>query len=153
MKRLKVILIFLIIILTSCGSQTVFEEYHTFEKQSWNKFKLLPFEFDVNSISGSYAVYMIIRYNRDFPQMTLSFNSELIGPDGEQRRRSIDIKLKDQHRNLLGADQSDYYEIKYPLYPDFKFNTKGICIIEFQNEMKKYETAGLIQIGLLVEHH
>lgn len=61
---------------------------------------------------SGYYIYLIVRFNENFPQMSLSFNAELDAPGGEQRFRDYDIMIKDPYKNLQGESHNEYYEIK-----------------------------------------
>lgn len=152
MKKAMAFTSLLMLILISCGKDQFYERFYSFENQSWNKFKLIPFEVQINKTGVSYSFYSIIRYTEAFPGMTLSLNAELVNTGGEQRLRRINIKMKDKNRHLLGEAHNGYHEIRQLLFSDVEFEAAGKCVIEIQNEMSKYETPGLVGLGLFVTH-
>ncbi len=151
MKYYKTIILLLLFLVTACEKEKIYEEYHQMKNQSWNKFSLLKFDFQVDNINNEYNMYFAVRLTNSFQDKELSFNAELFTPCGEQRLREISIDIIKQSDNNQLTGKTDFTEIIYPLYNNFKFDKKGSCLLEIQNSMEKYETPGIYQIGLIVE--
>ncbi len=135
----------------ACEPSVIYDKYIELNNASWNKFEEIGFDFPVKKQGSGYYIYLIVRFNENFPQMSLSFNAELDAPGGEQRFRDYDIMIKDPYKNLQGESHNEYYEIKIPLHENYKFQETGIARIEISNRMSKYETPGLAGFGLIVE--
>lgn len=151
MKRTGSLIIILFIVCSCSNTITEFEEFTVFENQSWNKFRILTFDFNISDTDAEYNIWLVVRYNNNFPEEKLHINTELVAANGEQRLREVSFRLFDADKKITGKEKLDYFEIKYPLYQELVFNEKGMQKTEIQNMMGKFELPGIEEIGIVVE--
>ncbi len=146
-----VFFIIILLLFFSCGNPvTEYEEFTVFENQTWNKFRIISFDFNISNTDADYNIWLCVRYNKNFPEKKLKFNTELKAANGEQRLREASITLFNIDNKIIGEKKADYFEIKYPLYNNLHFNEKGKQKVEIQNMMGKYVLPGIKQIGIVV---
>jgi len=154
MKSHGFIMIVALMLLTGCkGRKTVFEEFTSFERNNWQKFNLLSYDFEIDEPGGDYDIFLLVRYNENFPEKFLVFNAELITSHGEQRLRKYNLQLIGFEGNMLGTKSDGFYETGKLLFKDLSFREAGKQLVEIQSMMKDYKVAGIEQIGLKLEKH
>lgn len=151
MRSYGFFMIVTLMLLAGCkGRKTVFEEFTSFERNNWQKFNLLSYDFEIDAPGGDYDIFLLVRYNENFPEKFLVFNAELITSHGEQRLREYNLQLVGFEGNMLGAKSDGFYEAKKLLFKDLSFRETGKQLLEIQSMMKDYEVGGIEQIGLRV---
>ncbi len=151
MKNLRYAFFLLLLILTACSPDKVYEKHIKFENYSWNRFKAVQFEVPVEDIKSNYNFYFAIKHITQYPYKNLRINFTIYTPSGEVRTMDYALKLKDNKGDFIGKTTGDTCYISILLRKDFLFSKKGICKFEIDNLMPKIETPGIMEIGLIVE--
>jgi gliding motility-associated lipoprotein GldH len=141
----------LLLILTACSQDKIYEKHIKFESYSWNRFKDVLFEVPIEDIKCNYNFYFAIKHTTQYPYKSLRINFTIYTPSGEFRTMDYALNLKDNKGNFFGKTTVDTCYISILLRKDFLFSKKGICKFEIGNLMPKIETQGIMEIGLIVE--
>ena len=145
---------FVLIIITaffiSCNSNTVLKEYKKFDDISWNKFDILNFEFPVEKNEGL-DFYFALRHHTDFPYSFIDVNITFYTPDSEVRSRDYHFRLKNTKLKWKGDGMGELWDIELPIRKEMIFHKSGECKVRIENKMRKAETPGIIEVGLIVK--
>jgi len=142
----------IILLLTSCNSNTTFKEYKKFDDISWNRFDIIDFEFPVQQ-KEPLDFYLALRHHTDFPYNYIDVNITINTPDGEMRSRDYRFRLKDTDLKWKGSGMGDLWDIELPIRKEMLFNKNGICKIQIENKMHRVETPGIIEVGLIIKRN
>ena len=138
--------------LAGCNSNTVLKEYEKFDDISWNRFDILNFEFPVEKMTG-YDFYLALRHHTDFPYSFIDVNITFYTPDGEMRSRDYHFRLKNTKLKWKGDGMGELWDIELPIRKEMTFNKSGKCKVRIENKMRKVETPGIMEVGLIVKKH
>jgi gliding motility-associated lipoprotein GldH len=150
MNRTIIISIIISFLLASCGNKVVFRQYNKMENVSWNRFDIQHFDVPVEK-DDVLDFYLAIRHHTDFPFDKIWVNVTFYMPDGATRSRDYDFDLKDENGNWLGEGMGELWDIEFPLHKEMAFNKPGICKVRVENKNSKYETPGIVEVGLVVK--
>lgn len=142
----------LLLVLTGCRhGNIVYDEQHTFERDSWNHFK--PEQFDIN-IDNEEDYYHIdfcvsvdtVRYRYDeFPCMII-----LTSPAGEERQFYHTMLLK-ENGHWRGEVDGDYRTVRGRVRSYFTFNRHGEHSMKVAQATSQYDLEGIHSLQVQVE--
>ena len=150
MKRTLFISIIISFLLTSCGNDVVFRKYNKMANVSWNRFDIQNFEVPVKK-GDVLDFYLSIRHHPDFPFDKIWINVTFYKPDGSMRSRDYEFDLKDKDGKWLSDCMGELCDIDLPIHKELAFNKTGNCRVRVENKNSKYETPGIIEVGLVVK--
>jgi gliding motility-associated lipoprotein GldH len=151
MKKLILIFIPVIIVLTSCNPRKIYEKHFDIDRITWNRFDVKTFKVEIKDISANYAFYAAIRHLTDVPFRFLTIKFIIYTPSGERRILEQKILLKDNDGNLLGDGMGDLWDVNHLVRDNFKFTEPGICTVEISSTMSQADLPGIMQVGLIVK--
>ena len=67
------------------------------------------------------------------------------------RSRDYHFRLKNTKLEWKGDGMGELWDIELPIRKDMLFNKSGICKIRIENRMRKVETPGIMEVGLIVK--
>ncbi|MEI6575373.1 MAG: hypothetical protein WCO63_04270 [Bacteroidota bacterium] len=141
----------LFLILQSCNSKKVFDERHNFEDMKWNRFKNVTFEFDISDTESLYDMTMSLRHHTVFPEPDLQMTLAIYTPSGERRLKDITMVIRNADGTFRASGMGDLWDMDQVVYSGYHFNEKGHYKVEIENRMSKYDTPGVMELGLRVE--
>ncbi len=144
-------LLILSIIGASCSQKKVFEQRHTFDQLKWNRFESIFFETDIKDITSTYSFTVELRHHTVYPFPNLAFTIAVYSPSGERRIKDLDVPLRNPDNTFKALGNGDMWDIDIPVFEKFSFNEPGHYKIELENRMPKFDTPGIIDIGLLIK--
>lgn len=151
MKKIRKIsfLLLMVIFLSSCNRDTVFEDYWKFDNLTWNRFDFVTFEMDVEDIEQYYDIFLVFRHVPEFPVSKLELNFTVLPPSGGYRSSDHSYWLRKS--GVLQSDcLGDYCDFLVPLRKEYKFNETGSTRFEIENKIPKFESTGIIEVGLII---
>jgi len=148
MKKLVFISGFLLL-LAGCSNTPGFKETRTFDNHSWSRFKTLEFKVPVKQ-SGSFDFDLDFTYDSVFNYDRLWVNITFYTPDGTTRSRDYGFDLYDKNGNKLGKEKNNGWEVSLPVIHGMLLSDTGTCRVRIENQYPKYETGGIVELGLKV---
>lgn len=140
-----------IIILTSCYRESVvFREYIEMDNMTWNRFDILEFEVPVKE-NDVFDFKLFLRHHTDFPYDKLFVNITFYSPGGDMRSRDYDFDLKDYRGDWLAKGMGELWDVEILIRKEMPFFENGICKVRIENKYPKFDTPGIIEIGLIVQ--
>lgn len=141
MKKLILILPFLLLFL-SCGNNTRdLYQYHRFENEIWNRFDKINYVIQVRN-PGMYDVFFEATCKPDFEREYFSFNMVMNTPSGEERINEYAYRIRDSIGNFRGSCTGDSCLIVIPLKKGIELGP-GELKIEIENLIPYVETSGI----------
>ena len=144
------LIIWLLLIISSCGNRTVYKEYREFDNVSWNRFDIQQFEIPVEE-NEALDFYFFVRHHSFFPYDFLDVNITFYLPGGEMRSGDYHFNLKDEEGEWLADGMGELWDIELPIRKNLRMPEAGICKVRIENKMTKLETPGIIEVGLIVK--
>lgn len=151
MKTILAGLLTSLIILTSCYRESVvFREYIEMDNMTWNRFDILEFEIPVKE-NDVFDFKLFLRHHTDFPYDKLFVNITFYSPGGDMRSRDYDFDLKDYRGDWLAKGMGELWDVEILIRKEMPFFENGICKVRVENKYPKFDTPGIIEIGLIVQ--
>ena len=150
MKKVNLLPFVLLFFVVSCREPTVFREYQKIENMTWSRFDVLEFEVPVNE-GDKLDFDLALRHHTNFPYEKLFVNITFNAPDGEMRAADYAFLLKDDAGKWLADGMGELWDIVIPIRKEMPFYQTGICTVKIGNNYSKFETPGIIEVGLLVK--
>ncbi len=142
----------LLLLLWSCDSKRVFEDFHTIEG-SWSKDEPYVFEFDVADPTLRYNLLVHIkqevnyRFNNFYFQYRLATSADSLLVEKLEELILFDPKSGEP----LGRGVAGSFDNTHLLLGDFRFPEKGKYQITFEQFMRVDELADLTKVGFRLE--
>ncbi|GGI56346.1 gliding motility lipoprotein GldH [Winogradskyella haliclonae] len=153
--------LFLIVLLTSCDSKAIYDEYQSLPNQ-WNKDNIISFKVEAPDTINAYNLYVNLRNNSDYKYSNLFLITSLEYPNGRTLIDTLEYKMAAPDGTLLGTGFADVKENKlwYKGYKSpFVFKETGTYTFQVQQAMRKFGNAtgvedldGVTEIGFRVEN-
>lgn len=148
--RIFISLIMISLALSSCSRNKIFEKRHSFDQVKWNRFESVFFETDIKDVESTYNISVELRHHTLYPYPNLAFTIAIYSPSGERRIKDMDVPLRNADNTFKANGMGDMWDITIPVFENYQFNEPGHYKIELENRMPKFDTPGIIEIGLLI---
>ena len=153
-----VILLVTILVLASCDSDRVFDEYQSMENSIWNKDSVVSFEFEILDTISKNNLYINIRNNDDYAFNNLFLITHLDFPDGKKIVDTLQYKMVDNNGRFLGRGLSEVKDNKLFYKENRAFPTSGNYQLSIRHAMRRNgsvkgisELEGVTDVGLRIE--
>jgi gliding motility-associated lipoprotein GldH len=144
--------VFLFLIIFSCDSNKVYEEYIEIDKGIWEKENIISFEFDANDTTTLHNTYINIRNTGNYPYSNVYLFVKMEGPNGNLLKDTVNCILADNRGKWLGSGIGDLWDLKIPYFGGFKFAQKGKYIISYEQAMRVEDgLKGITDVGIRIE--
>jgi len=143
-------LLILAISLISCDN-TVYENYYSFENESWNSDSLKSFDFEIMDTLATYSLSLNVRHLIDYEYQNL-----FVFVSGEVND-TIELMLADKNGKWKGSGISDVREFTHNLKKDKTFSKKGKHSINMEQAMrygaseKIQHLPNILDVGLIIK--
>ncbi|HRY99656.1 MAG TPA: hypothetical protein P5550_11435 [Bacteroidales bacterium] len=159
MKTLKHIQIILLTALLAfaCQRGPVFEEMKNLPQQNWIRFNTLWYSYTPSNHDDAYTLSLVVRYTDAVAFNKLLVMGTIHSPSGEMRFREYSLPLRDADGMADGSAvsatgvQPKVYEKRLVLREELVFTDPGEYRFEIENLMDKYDSPGIIAVGVVVE--
>ena len=143
---------FLFLILLSCDSNKVYEEYLEIDKGVWKRENIIRFEFEAEDTITAHNTYINIRNTGDYAYSNVYLFVTMEGPNGNLLKDTVNCILADNRGKWKGKGIGDLVDFQMPFYGEFKFAQKGKYIITYEQAMRVEKgLKGITDVGLRVE--
>ncbi len=135
------------ILVAGCSRKKEVVRYHSFAKQTWNRFDVLKFDIPVGK-DGNYNVLLEASLTPDFEKEIFAINMLMVTPSGEERINEYSQRVKRQGK-FIGQCNSDSCVLIIRLKEGLNL-TKGTLKLEIENLIPYIETTGLLGIKIRI---
>jgi gliding motility-associated lipoprotein GldH len=149
----KLIQLFAVLMLTAaaCSRDDSVAKIRGFVNNTWERFDFVTFSFNIEEEASAHNIYLLLRYNDDFPSEALVINLVMTLPSGEERIRDYAITLKEKDGSLSGVEKAGYHEKVFTVREGMRIPEAGTLNFEIENLMTKFFTPGIVEIGIILE--
>ena len=148
MKTHNLFVILTFLLLSSCGSKSVLDEEHIFDRNVWNRFTPEQFEFNIQNIEDYYHIDVTVAVDTAlyrYKQFPCALT--LITPGGEERSFRTAIALKEKER-WRGEMKDGYRVVTGRVRSYFSFNSKGVQHLSILQNTSQYDLEGIHSVGI-----
>lgn len=159
-KKIRLILVCLLVVFTSCDSNQVFDQYQSVSKQ-WNKGEIIEFNFQAPDSINPYYLFVNLRNNNAYKYSNLFLIVELNYPNGKVITDTLEYEMAKPDGTFLGSGFSDVKENRlwYKGYEKpFVFTENGQYKVNIQQAMRENGNTngienlqGILDIGFRIE--
>jgi len=159
MQYLKIAFLFIVIIsISSCSKNTVFDQFQNIEDAEWHKDSIINFTINsVDTISKN-NIYINLRNNKDYEFSNLFLIVGIKFPNNYQIVDTLEYEMTSPEGRFLGTGITDIKENKLEYKTSVNFPVKGDYIINIQQAMRKTRDVegldyldGITDVGLQIE--
>lgn len=151
--RWHLYLIILIMVLTGCDKNRVFEENQDIPDNSWQIKNVPQFSFIIQDSAAAYNIYFNVRNAIFYEFYNLYIRAELTGPDG----KLLHVKLHEMYLmdkvtgKPLGDGAGDIFDHRFLAIKNFKFPQAGAYKVRLKQYMRRDPLPGIMAVGVRVE--
>ena len=159
-NKIRLILVCLLVVFTSCDSNQVFDQYQSVSKQ-WSKGEIIEFSFQAPDSINPYNLYVNLRNNNTYKYSNLFLIVEMNFPNGKVETDTLEYEMAKPDGTFLGLGFSDVKENKlwYKGYDKpFVFSENGQYKVNIQQAMRENgktqgieNLQGILDIGFRIE--
>ncbi len=153
-KNLHLLHLFLILIFVSgCHQDRVFEKNVTFDAREWTKDKSVSFRFEISDIHSGYNFYYNLRNSILYPYQNIYLSFSLEDTLGNVYQSDLaNINLFDSKTGRpLGSGMGDIFDHQYRIIEDYSFNNPGIYEFNINHYMRPDTLREIMAVGLRIE--
>jgi gliding motility-associated lipoprotein GldH len=146
--------IVLMILVTGCEDNRIYEQYIDFEEGYWLVDNKPEFEFVIDDTNVRYTLYGNVRNAVSYPWSRLFMTYYLQDSIGNQIHKSLisDYLFESKSGEPLGTSGlGDIYDHRLMLLKDYQFKNAGKYKIKFEQFMRTDTLQGVLAVGLRIE--
>ncbi len=159
MKRrflIPVLLVSILVSISSCGEGDVYKQYKELPNYTWERIekgKSVVFEgIDIKEEEETYDVSVLVRHTPWINEDEIKFKMLITSPSGITRESVHSVRLKDRDGKAWAGDAlGDLIDLEEVCRRYISFPEKGLYTVELVNMGSKYQTTGLMELGLKIE--
>lgn len=156
-NKLNGVIIMLLIGLTSCDSNHVFDEYQSIPNQ-WHKDSIIEFNITPPDSLNPYNLFVNIRNTSDYKYSNLFLIVEIDFPNGKVVNDTLEYAMTKPNGEFLGTGFSDVKENKLWYKEGVIFSEDGEYKVKIQHAMRENGNVkgienleGITDIGFRIE--
>ena len=147
----SVITLLMVLTLTACKRQTVYNHYEHTPLSGWEKNDTLVFDVPAMTQDGRYVEEVGLRINGDYPFTGLSLIvKQTVHPSMETKSDTLNCKLIDQQGVAKGRGVSHYQYLFHLTTLELKKDDR--LHIDIRHNMKREILPGISDIGICLTH-
>lgn len=150
--------ILLMILLISCDSKRVFDDYKSVPNGSWNKNKKISFTFSITDTLVKRNLFINLRNNNNYAFSNLFLITEMKFPDKQKIIDTLEYDMADKTGKFLGEGFTEIKENKLFYKEQIVFPTTGEYTISISQAMRKNgevegleSLKGITDVGFRIE--
>ena len=151
-------ILILVLILVSCDSKRVFDEYNSVSDGFWDKENVVFFDFSVTDTITKQNLFFNLRNNHSFPFSNLFLIAEMDFPDGQKIIDTLEYDMADKTGKFLGEGFSEIKESKLYYKENIIFPNAGDYKVSISHAMRKSDVVdeiktlkGITDVGFRIE--
>ncbi len=152
MKNKLIFLCLSTVFLISCTKDTVFKDFHEFDKHSWHKTEAVTFEATLNDVSKPFDIDISIRHLSVYPFADVVVAMTIETPAGERRVMEHDLIIRNTDGSFKGDGLGDIYDIDLPVFKGLQLTNTGLYRFTIESRMPVVEMPGISGIGLVIRN-
>ncbi|MBP5364475.1 MAG: gliding motility lipoprotein GldH [Bacteroidales bacterium] len=139
------------IILTACSTNDVYNDYIALPNKGWGTDSLAVFRTQIDDASASYNLWIQIRNENDYPYSNLWLFIDVVSPDGQMARDTLECILARPDGSWLGGGWGSLYSLQCPYRLNSHFAQSGNYTFRMAHGMRDDDIRGIHSLGLRIE--
>lgn len=141
----------LLITLTSCDSNMVFEEYRPLEANTWNTSNLMKYNVNITDVNTPYDFYINVRVGSNYKYANLYLFLKTLYPKGKVSIDTVECYFADMDGRWLGERSGSSIDNRILLRKGIKFSEAGLYSFEFEQAMRDTALQNIEDFGIRIE--
>jgi gliding motility-associated lipoprotein GldH len=144
----------LVLLLSSCNKNSVYQEYNDFEKRHWLSSEPASFSFEIRDTLTTYDIYCNVRNSTHYPFSRLFVNFSLSDTTGnplETKLLTAMLFEPKTGRPFGKTGLGDLYDHKIAAMRGFRFSSAGVYRVDLNQMMRTDTLKGVLSVGLSIE--
>ncbi len=143
-----VLFVTVMLLITSCGQHSIYNEHINLENGKWYKDNLAHFEVPVTDTARLYDFFVTIRHNTNYRYSNLYLFLTTQFPDNSITRDTLECILADNSGKWFGKGWTDVKEDNILIRNKLKFPMAGKYNFYFQQAMRQDTLKNILGIGI-----
>ena len=135
MRVSRIVVVLLLIVLSSCDSKAVFDEYKSVST-SWNKEDVVQFKINAPDSIKPYNLFVNVRNTNAYKYNNLYLIVQMDFPHGKTVTDTLEYKMTEKNGEWLGQGLSAIKENKLWYKDGVVFNEDGTYTVSIQQAMR-----------------
>lgn len=153
LKPIKLILVALALLLTSCDGTVYYSEYADIDESGWKVADSTRFDLQVDDTTHLFDLLVEVRNGVDYAYSNLFLFVNTTFPDGSISCDTMELPLADPSGAWLGKHSGRYVDSRYRLRGQpVRFPMKGNYHFAITNGMRDNAVKDIVHVGLRVEY-
>lgn len=155
----RIFLAFIVITyMTSCNSDTIYNQYVPIENAQWHKDSIINFKINSIDTISKNNLYVTLRNNKDYEFSNLFLIVGIRFPNNYQVVDTLEYEMTSSEGRFLGTGITDIKENKLEYKTNVTFTLMGEYDVSVQQAMRKTRDieglkslSGITDVGLQIE--
>ena len=143
----------LIIFLTGCDGNRIFEKNKKFNERFWTIDETVEFDFIIDDINQNYNFYFNLRNTLLYPYQNIYLSYSLEDTLGNVYSSDLtNIDLFDRKTGKpMGDGLGDIFDHQYKVIDDYQFNNPGVYRFKIKQYMRMDTLLEIMSVGLRID--
>ncbi len=141
----------IVLILTSCDRNRLFEENKEIPNSVWNRNKILSFKIPVTDTLSINRIFINIRHNSLYEKSNIYLFINIIAPNGNKLRDTVNCILADDKGKWFGSGLGDIFSNQILYKNNVTFPHAGNYTFELEQAMRMDNLKNVEDIGIRIE--
>ncbi len=155
MKQVKkiwqiVLLVCTLATIVACGEPDVYNSYVALPNAGWGQDSLAVFRADIANTNEAYDISFQIRNQSFYKYANLWLFVDVISPDGEMQRDTVECILANNDGSWRGAGWGSLYSLQCPYRLNTRFAKSGQYTFRVSHGMRDADIRGIHSLGLKI---
>jgi len=150
MKKLVVVLIWSVVLLTSCIDDS-FERRIVIPEAEWRQEDRISFDVDINDTLNGYVFGLEFRHLENYRYSNLFVFLHTQMPNGNITHDTIECTLATPEGRWIGKSSGSMRDLRVPLNENLLFPLKGTYHFQIEQAMREPVLKGISDMGLFIE--
>ncbi|MBN2597046.1 gliding motility lipoprotein GldH [Labilibaculum sp.] len=152
MKMLRVLCTLLLgVLVLSCDSNRVYEQYENIPDFEWDQENILRFEVEITDTIHANDIFINLRNSGDYAYSNLWVFVRVTSPDNELNEEKVEIELADETGDWYGSGFGDIFDLQVPFKQKVVFPRSGKYVFEIVQGMYDQKLKGIVNVGIRIE--
>ncbi|MDA3822566.1 MAG: gliding motility lipoprotein GldH [Bacteroidales bacterium] len=140
----------IVVLISSCDSQMVYDDFQDIEGESWHWDDVLDFSIEVQDTISIHDILIRLRHSTDYPLSNLYMFVNIEGPSGQTETDTINYILAENSGKWIGSGVGNIREIGYLYKKNVRFPESGLYKVSIEQAMRLSEIP-VGEVGVRIE--
>jgi gliding motility-associated lipoprotein GldH len=149
----KYILFVLLLIMSGCTNDSLFEENHEISGREWQVDEIPTFRFEINDAASPYNFYWNLRNTIDYPYRNLYLTyylEDTLGNVIDSNMHEVQL-FEATTGKPLGRGITSIYSHQFLALPRYTFDSAGMYRVRLEQYMRKENLPEIVSVGVKIE--